>query len=70
MDKKIYLFDNHNHAYFFWYLSRYNKLIKDNSTLFHIDEHSDMRDSGDYLLKPDSLDLKKVFDYTNYSLNV
>ena len=42
--KKIYLFDNHNHAYYFWYLARNKKLIQDNSILFHIDEHADTRD--------------------------
>ena len=42
--KKIYLFDNHNHAYYFWYLARDNKIISDNAILFHIDEHADTRD--------------------------
>ncbi|USN58289.1 MAG: hypothetical protein H6767_08515 [Candidatus Peribacteria bacterium] len=38
--------------------------------LYHIDEHSDMRDPEEYLLKPDSLDMQKVYEYTNYFLNV
>lgn len=63
----IYLFDNHNHAYYFWYLARNNGLIGDNNLLYHIDEHSDMRDPWKYLLKPESEDMKKVFDYTNFS---
>ena len=69
-NKKIYLFDNHNHAYYFWYLARDLKIIWDNNILYHIDEHSDMRDPKKYLLKPESLDLEKVFDYTNNFLNV
>jgi hypothetical protein len=69
-NKNLYLFDNHNHAYFFWYLSRNEKIIWDNNILFHIDEHSDMRDNWKYLLKPDSNDLQKVFEFTNYELNV
>jgi len=69
-NKDIYLFDNHNHAYFFWYLARSEWIIWDNNTLIHIDEHADTRDSGEYLLKPDSFDLEKVFDFTNNVLNV
>ena len=68
--KKIYLFDNHNHAYFFWYLARDKWIIWDNNTLIHIDEHADMRDPWEYLMKPESLDLDKVFHYTNYVYNV
>jgi len=64
---KIYLFDNHNHAYYFWYLARNNGLIGDNNFLYHVDEHSDMRDSGEYLMKPGSMDMGKVFNYTNFS---
>ncbi len=66
----IYIFDNHNHAYYFWYLSREEWIIGDNNILYHIDEHADTRDSWEYLLKPESYDLKKVFDFTNYVLNV
>jgi len=66
----IYLFDNHNHAYFFWYLARSEWIIWDNNNLYHVDEHADMRDSGECLLKPDSFDLNKVFDFTNNVLNV
>ncbi len=66
----IYLFDNHNHAYFFWYLARKEGIIWDNNTLVHIDEHADTRDSQKYLMKPDSENLNKVFDFTNEVLNV
>lgn len=69
-NKKVYLFDNHNHAYYFWYLARNLKVIWDNNILYHIDEHSDMRDPEKYLLKSESFDLEKVFDYTNNFLNV
>lgn len=65
--KKLYLFDNHNHAYFFWYLARDQWIIGDNNTLVHIDEHADTRDPGEYLSKPDSYDMQKVFEYTNFS---
>ena len=66
--KTIFLFDNHNHAYFFWYLARHRWIIGDNNVLYHMDEHSDMRDPGKYLLKPDSEDLEKVFRYCNFDV--
>lgn len=66
----IYLFDNHNHAFYFWYLARSEWLIWDNNILIHIDEHADTRDNDKHLLKPDSYDLLKVFDFTNNVLNV
>lgn len=69
-DKNIYLFDNHNHAFFFWYLAREEWVIRDNNILVHIDEHADTRDNDKNLLKPDSLDLKRVFNFTNFVLNV
>ena len=68
--KKIFLFDNHNHAYYFWYLARKLKIIWDNNILFHIDEHADTRDNDKHLLKPYSEDIEKVFEFTNYTLNV
>lgn len=70
-DKKdLYLVDNHNHVMYFWYLARQQGVISDNALLYHIDEHTDTRDPWEYLLKPDSQDLQKVFDYTNFTLNV
>ena len=68
--KKIYLFDNHNHAFYFWHKALINWEIWKNNYLFHIDEHSDMRDPWKYLNREDSLDLEKVFQFTNYKLNV
>ncbi len=65
--KQMYLFDNHNHALYFWYLACDNWIIWENNLLYHVDEHSDMRDPREYLLKPDSYDLEKVFNYTNFS---
>ena len=63
--KKIYLFDNHNHALYFWYLARDKWLIKDKwNILYHIDEHADSRDPDEILEKTD---LKSIFEYTNFS---
>ena len=66
-NKKIYIFDNHNHALYFWFLERNSWFIKDENILYHIDEHADYRDPKKYLLKPDSLDNKKIFEYVNFS---
>ncbi len=68
--KKIFLVDNHNHVFYFWYHARKQGIISDNALLYHIDEHADTRDPWKYLLKPDSEDLQKVFEYTNFFLNV
>ena len=68
--KPLFLFDNHNHAYAFWYLARNRGVIWENNTLIHIDEHADTRDNNKHLLKPESYDLEKVFHFTNYVLNV
>lgn len=68
--KEIVLFDNHNHAFYFWYEARNRWIIGDNNTLIHIDEHADTRDNNKIILKPDSLDLEKVFTFTNEVLNV
>jgi len=65
--KKIFLFDNHNHALYFWYLARYENIIQDNSLLFHVDEHSDMSDSLEYISKIDTYNMYNIFQYTNFS---
>jgi len=62
--KKVYLFDNHNHALYFWYLAKNNWTIKNNSTLFHVDEHADYREPETTLEKTD---LQSIFNYTNFS---
>lgn len=64
---KIYLFDNHNHALYFWYLAKHDWVINDNSLLYHIDEHADYRDPWEYISPEDSKDLEKVFQYVNFS---
>ncbi|MDQ7010045.1 MAG: UPF0489 family protein [Candidatus Gracilibacteria bacterium] len=60
----IYLFDNHNHALFFWYLAKKQGKIKSGATLYHIDEHADYREPQTILEKTD---LKSIFEYTNFS---
>lgn len=71
-DKKreTIIFDNHNHAYYFWAEARKRGLITDGATLIHIDQHKDMRDPGVYQKNEDLDDLEKVAAFTNEVLNV
>lgn len=69
-NKNMYLFDNHNHALYFWYLSRYEWIIWNNNILYHIDEHADTRIPEVLISNEESKDMKKVFEYTNFHLNV
>ena len=62
--KKIYLFDNHNHALYFWYLAKHNWVIRDNSLLYHVDEHADYREAD---VEIEKTDLESIFNYTNFS---
>ena len=67
-NKDIYIFDNHNHSFYFWIKSlkqgRFNKGCK----LVHIDQHKDMREPENYEVDVNNID--DVFRYTNYVLNV
>lgn len=68
--KEVVLFDNHNHAFYFWYEARSRKIIWDKNILIHIDQHADTRDNDKIINKSDSKSLEKVFDFTNFVLNV
>ena len=67
-DKTIYIFDNHNHAFYFWMKSLKNKEFNKGCKLVHVDQHKDMREPNHYNVDVDSLD--NVFTYTNDVLNV
>lgn len=66
--KDIYIFDNHNHAFYFWIkslsLNRFSKCCK----LVHVDQHKDMREPENYDVEIDNIE--DVFRYTNEVLNV
>ncbi len=64
----FYFFDNHNHAYYFWYRSMKRGAFPPGLTLVHVDQHSDMRCPEHWPGKTDGG--RKVFDYTNRVLNV
>ena len=67
-DKTIYIFDNHNHAFYFWMKSLTNNEFNKGCKLVHVDQHKDMREPQDYTVNIDDLD--DVFRYTNEVLNV
>lgn len=61
-----YIFDNHNHAFYFWI--KHLELCQSRPVLIHFDQHKDTR-------MPESLpagkpDLQTAFNYTNEVLNV
>lgn len=66
----IYIFDNHNHAFYFWLEGEKDGFLQDGATLIHVDQHKDNRIPESFLTKEDSNNLEKVFTYTNTILNV
>lgn len=67
-NKDVYIFDNHNHAFYFWIKSLSNNMFNKGCKLVHIDQHKDMREPENYDV--DINDIDDVFRYTNYVLNV
>lgn len=67
-DRKTFIFDNHNHAFFFWAYALKEKFIKSRLPLVHIDQHKDTREPPRYI-NADSR-LRELFEYTNQELNV
>lgn len=64
------IFDNHNHALFFWYQAYKNNMFKKWVKVIHIDQHTDMNENANILADIDTLTKQEVFDFTNYSCNV
>lgn len=71
-NKHIFIFDNHNHAFFFWSFGFLKAYLKKPLTLVHVDQHTDMREPMYYLNLKDNDEhaVQKVFEYTNNVLNV
>ncbi len=64
--KAVFIFDNHQHAFFFWIASYLAGNITPGCRLVHIDRHSDMWQPAqppDFTLNG-SLPLQTVFEYT------
>ncbi len=68
--KPVFIFDNHNHAFFFWVEAYRQKIIEKGLKLVHIDQHSDMRQPENEPPEVVLNDTKCAFDYTNFVLNV
>ncbi|MEG0250755.1 MAG: UPF0489 family protein [Peptostreptococcus sp.] len=66
--KDIYLFDNHNHSFYFWCKALKENKFKKGVRLVHIDQHKDTREAENYDVDID--DIEDVKKYTNEVLNV
>jgi hypothetical protein len=69
-NQPVYIFDNHNHAFYFWHLERNRGHINDGALLIHVDQHKDSRKPEIFLSPEESRDNERVFKYTNSILNV
>jgi len=70
--RDVFVFDNHNHAFFFWVYAVQSGRLAPGARLVHVDRHSDMWPPPCYLERDRQgrIDLQAAFDYTNYVLNV
>lgn len=67
-DKDVYIFDNHNHAFYFWIKSLKKQNFTKGCKLVHVDQHKDTREPNNYNVDIENID--DVFRYTNEVLNV
>ena len=68
---RITIFDNHNHALYFWTEAMHDGLIEPGCELIHIDEHSDLWENQYSLDREKALtDKKYAWEFTNYRCNV
>ncbi len=63
----VTIFDNHNHALYFWYEALARGDINLWAELIHIDEHSDLWENENTII---SRNLGKIWEFTNSSCNV
>lgn len=68
----IFVFDNHNHAFFFWMYALRQGWMDLGSALVHVDQHKDTRlPLENFAVNSFSdVSLRAVFEYTNFVLNV
>lgn len=69
-NRKVYIMDNHNHAFYCWAKSLNDWDIDSWLTLIHIDQHSDLWIPETYISSDDLYDISKVAIYTNEVLQV
>ena len=65
------VFDNHNHALFFWLEALREGILKPGFELIHIDEHSDLWSNENILDREKAInDERYAWEFTNLSCNV
>jgi len=67
-DFPIYIFDNHNHAFYAWCEAMKMNWVEKGSTLIHMDEHYDDQEPSNYRVDID--ELADVWRYTNEELQI
>ena len=70
--KQIFIFDNHNHAFFFWAAGLLAGWFPAGLPLLHVDQHRDMRVPPQHYpgKTHQALTLSGAFHYANFVLNV
>ncbi len=66
----IFIFDNHNHAFYFWIAAYRAGVFPARLRLVHVDQHSDMRKPAVFPKSLDEMTIPAAFEYTNFQLNV
>lgn len=71
-DKHFFIFDNHNHAFFFWIAAWQHGVFAPGLPLLHVDQHTDMREPESWFdeKRLEKEGLPYAFRYTNETLNV
>lgn len=66
----VYVFDNHNHAFYFWSDFFISNKEEGWYTIIHIDQHADFDQPDFYLPDIYKFDHQKIFYYTNWVLKI
>lgn len=66
----VFVFDNHNHAFFFWHWAVSQQKILKPLTLIHIDQHKDTRIPAIFLSEEKTSNWEELDQYTTETLNV
>ncbi|MBC7498579.1 UPF0489 family protein [Candidatus Gracilibacteria bacterium] len=71
LSENMIVFDNHNHAIYFWIDAVREGIIQPGFELIHIDEHSDLWNNDNHLdLEKAITNPEYAWDFTNLSCNV
>lgn len=65
-----FIFDNHNHAFYFWHIAQQQLKLPTPLTLLHIDQHKDSRIPAAILTPEQASNPDELYHYTNEILNV